>query len=553
MNEKTLSIIVKAQDNASKVLDGVGDKMSALGSKMVSAGKVAAAALAAAAVAATGFAIKSAADFEQTRIGLQSMLGSADNAREVLKEVYDFASKTPFEFPELAQAVKQLTAFGFNAKESVATMKLLGDVSSAVGTPMGDLAYLFGTLRSQGRAFTIDIRQFAMRGIPIYEYLAKVLEVDVQKVNELIEAGKVGFPEVQRAFQAMTAEGGKFHGAMAMQSQSLTGLFSTLKDTIGSTARELVGMTKEGDVVSGSVFDRLRIVTSALIENLPRLIQQMKDIVTNITPQMQQWAANVIAVAHQIGDYLRPKVQELWAVIRNQFIPELERLWREVLQPLIPVIGVALVVALGIMIDYLRLSIAAAAAFSHAAGAMAHGVVSAFNWVRDAVTGTMQWGRDRINEFKGLISGLPGFIRASLAGIASIIFDPFGTAFSLIKRGIEEVREGIRALKNEAASIKSGSANIGQRILDPLKLLHRAHGGPVSSGRPYIVGENEPELFVPNQSGQILNQQQMSEAGVGGSTFNMYGTINLGSSGAVDRFFERLDAQKEMGSLGVGV
>lgn len=33
----------------------------------------------------------------------------------------------------------------------------------------------------------------------------------------------------------------------------------------------------------------------------------------------------------------------------------------------------------------------------------------------------------------------------------------------------------------------------------------RASGGPVSSGQPYVVGENGPEMFVPDQSGQIVN------------------------------------------------
>ncbi|RVA86547.1 hypothetical protein EN910_31175 [Mesorhizobium sp. M7A.F.Ca.CA.004.01.1.1] len=32
----------------------------------------------------------------------------------------------------------------------------------------------------------------------------------------------------------------------------------------------------------------------------------------------------------------------------------------------------------------------------------------------------------------------------------------------------------------------------------------RAKGGPVTAGKPYIVGEKRPELFVPHQSGTIL-------------------------------------------------
>ena len=53
----------------------------------------------------------------------------------------------------------------------------------------------------------------------------------------------------------------------------------------------------------------------------------------------------------------------------------------------------------------------------------------------------------------------------------------------------------------------------------------RATGGPVSPGRPYRVGENGPELFVPTTSGQIL----ANGTGRGGSSVNM--TINVSDNG----------------------
>jgi hypothetical protein len=48
----------------------------------------------------------------------------------------------------------------------------------------------------------------------------------------------------------------------------------------------------------------------------------------------------------------------------------------------------------------------------------------------------------------------------------------------------------------------AGVIGIGARLLDNL-IPGRAHGGPVQAGRPYVVGENRPELFVPDVSGFI--------------------------------------------------
>ena len=59
----------------------------------------------------------------------------------------------------------------------------------------------------------------------------------------------------------------------------------------------------------------------------------------------------------------------------------------------------------------------------------------------------------------------------------------------------------------------------------------RASGGPVRAGSPYVVGENEAELFVPDRNGTIYNQKQLAQMGSGSSgagiTQNVYPTPGL--------------------------
>ena len=47
-----------------------------------------------------------------------------------------------------------------------------------------------------------------------------------------------------------------------------------------------------------------------------------------------------------------------------------------------------------------------------------------------------------------------------------------------------------------------------------------ASGGAVGKGQPYMVGENGPELFVPNQSGQIQQNARGGSGGGGSTTVN---------------------------------
>jgi predicted transcriptional regulator len=61
---------------------------------------------------------------------------------------------------------------------------------------------------------------------------------------------------------------------------------------------------------------------------------------------------------------------------------------------------------------------------------------------------------------------------------------------------------------------------------------HRAEGGPVSSGQPYLVGERGPELFVPASSGSIVPH---GSSGGGGTTIinHIYVTQPLGTPDAI--------------------
>lgn len=43
-----------------------------------------------------------------------------------------------------------------------------------------------------------------------------------------------------------------------------------------------------------------------------------------------------------------------------------------------------------------------------------------------------------------------------------------------------------------------------------LKMIARRMGGPVRKGMPYWVGEDEPELFIPDTNGMIRNQRQLA-------------------------------------------
>ena len=184
-------------------------------------------------------------EFQQFEIAFETMLGSGQKAKGMISDLANLAATTPFDMKGVVNGAKQLLAYGFAANEITDTMRRLGDVSAGLGLNLQDLTWLYGTTMVQGRLFTRDLMQFTGRGIPLTEELAKQFGVTEDKVSELVTAGKVGFPEVKKAIESLTNEGGKFGGLMEKQSHSITGQISNIQDTIEMAINDL-GTQTEG-------------------------------------------------------------------------------------------------------------------------------------------------------------------------------------------------------------------------------------------------------------------------------------------------------------------
>ena len=211
-------------------------------------------------------------EFQQLEIALGTMLGSEEKANDLFKQLVDTAAKTPFDLQGVAGGAKQLLAYGIEAENVNETLVRLGDIAAGLSIPLNDLVYLYGTTMVQGRLFTQDLRQFQGRGIPLADELAKQFGVTKDRVGELVTAGKVGFPEVEKALKAMTDEGGKFGGLMAKQSASITGQISNLEDAFDSMLNE-IGKSTQG-VISDSIS-----LTTNLVENYRTVLDYLGQIV----------------------------------------------------------------------------------------------------------------------------------------------------------------------------------------------------------------------------------------------------------------------------------
>lgn len=216
--------------------------------------------------------LQPAADMEQTRVAFETLVGGAEKATRVLGELSDLAFKTPFEFPELAKAGQMLIAFGEDADAVADTLRRIGDVASAVGAPLGELAEIYGKARVQNQLFAEDINQLTGRGIPIFTELARVTGRSADEIKALAADGKITFPLLDQAFRNMTSAGGKFFGMMAQQSGTWNGLMSSLSDA----------WTRLKTAFGAPILDSLKPILESGVELMTQMLGQAKAVGTAI-------------------------------------------------------------------------------------------------------------------------------------------------------------------------------------------------------------------------------------------------------------------------------
>lgn len=204
--------------------------------------------------------------FQQLEISFNTMLGSADKSKQLMDELIQTAAHTPFDLSSVTSGAKQLLAYGTEAKDVNKTLVQLGDIASGLNIPLGDLVYLYGTTVSQGRMFTVDLRQFMGRGVPLAEELGKILHQNTTEVQESVSKGKVTSDIFKEAIANMTQAGGRFGGLMEQQSKTLEGQWSNIGDSIQQAFNE-IGKKSEGVFSSG-----LSII-SAMVENWQEVIK----------------------------------------------------------------------------------------------------------------------------------------------------------------------------------------------------------------------------------------------------------------------------------------
>lgn len=184
-------------------------------------------------------AVDQAAKIETMTTQFEVLTGSVEQANKTVRDLQEFSASTPFQLEGIAKTAQQLLSFGVATDEITDKLQKIGDVASATGSPIQDLGFIFGQVKSAAKLTGERLAQLQERAVPISAALAKTLGVAESAVKKMVSNGEIDFATFEKAFNSLSEKGGLAFEGMIKQSKTFAGITSTLKDNFALLTAEV--------------------------------------------------------------------------------------------------------------------------------------------------------------------------------------------------------------------------------------------------------------------------------------------------------------------------
>jgi len=249
---------------------------------------------------------------ETTATAFKVLVGSEEKAAGLLKQLDKFAADTPFSKLQLTQNAQQMMNFGVASDKVMGYLQQLGDISGGNAERFSSLSLVFGQVSASGKLMGQDLLQFINSGFNPLKELEAMTGKSYKELQELMSKGEITFDHVAAAMAHATGEGGKFHGMMEKQSQTLGGRWSTMVDTIQQKALSLFDKIAEPlkgllDIVNmiippiASVFEFLFTVIGGVINFILKFKTELGYLAVVVGVATVAFKAKTIALYGLVG------------------------------------------------------------------------------------------------------------------------------------------------------------------------------------------------------------------------------------------------------------
>lgn len=128
------------------------------------------------------------------------------------------------------------------------------------------------------------------------------------------------------------------------------------------------------------------------------------------------------------------------------------------------------------------------------------------------------------------VSSIPGRIAAAVQTAGTALYEAGAKLIDQLLEGMKskfnDLMNWVSAIPGRISGAVGGALSFGGGKPAPIA-GQRASGGPVLSGKTYLVGERGPELFTAGSSGNIIPNGGRAGLSGGGATINLSPTFNI--------------------------
>lgn len=261
--------------HARKALNDFGESLKKMGDKLTDMGKSLMGKLTLPILGLGGASVRSAGQMEDLVLQFKYLTQDAAKAEEIVKRLQGYKA---FDLADATGAMKSLLAAGYSVESAFKRMDFIGPIASGSKNQIAAMTDMYISLRKNGKASAEDISGMMRANIPIAQELAKQLGVSEQRIFQMASAGLIRFSHVKKAMQDMSAEGGRFAGAMNDATNSINGTLGDFKRALtegfAPLGREIWDKLELGD--------RIRAFSAgirSLVDSFIRLPEPFKSVI----------------------------------------------------------------------------------------------------------------------------------------------------------------------------------------------------------------------------------------------------------------------------------
>ena len=230
------------------------------------------------------FAIKEgfgeAMNLEGYKMQLETATKSTEKAGQLMSKAIKFANSTPFETGEVVEATAKMEAYGISSE------RWLKDVADMAGATNKSIDQATEAMADAVMGEWTRLKEFGIKKEELIEAAAKKYGKNVvfNKKGQVKDQIKL-----EETLQKVMQE--KFEGGAKKQAETLKGLWSTVTGVTKSSLAKIVGITEQGTVRQGSLYEKLKQQVERVVNLLNKwqedgTIDAIAEKVTNAVEEM---------------------------------------------------------------------------------------------------------------------------------------------------------------------------------------------------------------------------------------------------------------------------